>query len=124
MTEAMYEEAFGRFRSMDQNVDAIMKSGGTVPIERYTIMDSMMDSMNPMKTPISTNVMNAMVDDFNTSCRKQTKQKMDPNVNKMMLNLLTKELNDILTSSVFDIAVQRDKINSLMDEIKRLNMMI
>lgn len=123
MTEAMYQSAFGRFGTMDKRVRDIMESGGTIPVERYVIMDSMMDSMNPMKMSISTQVMNDMVDNFNIISEKEIKSKMNSNVNKMMLDLLTKELNNMLTNSVFDIAVQREKVTCLMDEIKRLNMM-
>lgn len=124
-----YQNVFGRFAAMDANVDKILRSGGKIPIQRYEIMDSMMNSMDPQTRPISTNVMNAMVDDFNNICERQLSSQVTNSVsqvatNKIMLDALNKELRETLANPNFDIAIEQEKVNSLMDEIKRLSMMM
>lgn len=123
-----YKQCFDRFETMDANDAKNLKSGYQIPLARYHIMDDLLDSMNPFREAIPTAVMNKRIDTYNIEALSIIDNKEESieatDIYKNIRIGLNKQLNEMLSSPSFDIARDRIKLNALMDELKRIELMI
>jgi hypothetical protein len=114
-----YEKSL--MKSNDMNKNDKMNSR-YLSNERYDIMDTLMDSMNPQKQYVSTEDMNSKIDSYLNEQKTNELNSNDRELYANMAKYLSDQINQITSAPNFDIASQSEKIDTLMTDLKKVNM--